>query len=365
MGGGIAGLSAAWALGRRGFEVELFEQGPLPNPRASSYDEHRILRHAYGTMENYGRLMPSAFKAWEALWKDLGRSHYEPCGAVYFLRHETPWYPASRRTLEAAGLGCREIPVDEALQRFPMIRPEGLIRVIETEGAGILSPAKILTDLVVLLGAMGVQLHAGCRVVEIDPDRPCALADGTRHSADVLIVAAGAWVGQLVPPLLDVAQPSRQAVLFLAPPPHLAKPWASAPVLVDDRPEEGCYALPPRQGTRLKIGDHLFTRRGDVDGDRTATDEDVARLRHVAALAFRDFDTYTVLERKACYYTVTEDERFIIRPVGTAAWVLSACSGHGFKFGTLMGEIVAAAAAGECSPDEATHLAAGTITASS
>jgi len=50
IGGGIAGLSTAWALARRGVQVELFEQGPLPNPRASSYDEHRIIRHAYGAM---------------------------------------------------------------------------------------------------------------------------------------------------------------------------------------------------------------------------------------------------------------------------------------------------------------------------
>ncbi len=58
VGGGIAGLSAAWALARRGVAVELFEQGTLPNPRGSSYDEHRIIRHAYGQMEGYARLMP-------------------------------------------------------------------------------------------------------------------------------------------------------------------------------------------------------------------------------------------------------------------------------------------------------------------
>jgi sarcosine oxidase/sarcosine oxidase subunit beta len=55
VGGGIAGLSTAWALRRRGFSVEFFEKGPLPNPKASSYDEHCFLRYAYGTMDGYAR----------------------------------------------------------------------------------------------------------------------------------------------------------------------------------------------------------------------------------------------------------------------------------------------------------------------
>jgi glycine/D-amino acid oxidase-like deaminating enzyme len=361
VGGGIAGLSAAWALSRGGCSVEIFEQGPLPNPRASSYDEHRILRHAYGDMEGYARLMPHAFATWEALWRDLGVRHYDPCGAVYFARNETPWYAASQRSLEAHGLGFRDIPIDEALRRFPMVRPEGLVRVVETDGAGMLFPIRILTDLVMKLAAMGVILHANAEVLEIEPDQPSALVGGTRHGADAIVIAAGAWADRLLPSLHAVARPSRQALLFLAPPPPLADAWAVAPILVDDRAERGCYTLPPRRGTRLKIGDDVFTLRGDVDADRTATAEDVERLTRVAALAYRDFESYAVLERKACYYTVTEDEKFIVRPVGAAAWVVSACSGHGFKFGPLMGEIAASAVMGKRSAEDTARLAAGDL----
>jgi glycine/D-amino acid oxidase-like deaminating enzyme len=289
VGGGIAGLSAAWALSRGGCSVEIFEQGPLPNPRASSYDEHRILRHAYGDMEGYARLMPHAFATWEALWRDLGVRHYDPCGAVYFARNETPWYAASQRSLEGHGLGFRDIPIDEALRRFPMVRPEGLVRVVETDGAGMLFPIRILTDLVMKLAAMGVILHPNAEVQEIEPDQPSALVGGTRHGADAIVIAAGAWADRLLPSLHAVARPSRQALLFLAPPPPLADAWAVAPILVDDRAERGCYTLPPRRGTRLKIGDDVFTLRGDADADRTATTEDVERLTRVAALAYRDF----------------------------------------------------------------------------
>ncbi len=362
VGGGIAGLSTAWALARRGGEVELVEQGPLPNPRASSYDEHRITRHAYGTMEGYAHLMPEAFRVWDSLWRAIGTSHYEPCGAVYFLRHDDGWYGGVSRSLDAMGIGYRDIPLDEVGRRFPMMLTEGLQRVVSTDGAGMLFPVRILTDLVVLLGRLGVRLRAGTLVSEVDPERGRVVADGAAHEGDVVVVAAGAWADRLVPALRGVAVPSRQAVLYLSPPADLAEAWASAPVMLEVRPDGGLYTLPPRRGTRLKVGDHVFSRTGDPDGDRTAGARDLERLWPAARGAFRDFDRYSVLEPKACFYTVTEHEEFLVHPLGAAGWLVSACSGHGFKLGALMGELVGRAIAGEMPAAEVTELAGGRVT---
>ncbi len=368
VGGGIAGLSTAWALARRGVQVELFEQGPLPNPRASSYDEHRITRHAYGTMEGYAHLMPEAFRVWDSLWRATGTSHYEPCGAVYFLRHgdgghDGGWYDGASRSLDAMGIGYRDIPLDEVEHRFPMLLPEGLQRVVSTDGAGMLFPVRILTDLVVLLGRLGVTLRTGTLVSEVDPERGRVVADGVVHQGDVAVVAAGAWADRLVPGLRGVAVPSRQAVLYLSPPADLAEAWAAAPVMLEVRPEGGLYTLPPRRGTRLKIGDHLFSRRGDPDGDRVANAHDLERLWPAARAAYRGLDRYGVLEPKACFYTVTEHEEFLVHPIGTAGWLVSACSGHGFKLGALMGELVGRAITGETPAAEVTALAAGRVIA--
>jgi glycine/D-amino acid oxidase-like deaminating enzyme len=362
VGGGIAGLSTAWALARRGVQVELFEQGPLPNPRASSYDEHRITRHAYGAMEGYAHLMPEAFRVWDSLWRATGASHYEPCGAVYFLRHDDGgWYDGASRSLGAMGIGFRDIPLDEVERRFPMVRAEGLQRVVSTDGAGMLFPVRILTDLVVLLGRLGVTLRTGTLVSEVDPERGQVVADGAMHEGDVVVVAAGAWADRLVPGLCGVAIPSRQAVLYLSPPADLAEAWAAAPVMLEVRPEGGLYTLPPRRGTRLKVGDHLFSRSGDPDGDRVANARDLERLWPAARAAYRDLDRYSVLEPKACFYTVTEHEEFLVHPTGAAGWLISACSGHGFKLGALMGELVGRAIAGEMPAAEVTELAAGRV----
>ncbi len=347
VGGGIAGLLTAWALARRGVGVTLFEQGPLPNPHGSSFDEHRIIRHAYGALDGYARLIPGAFALWERLWGDLGVRGYEETGAAYFLRDDMSWYEPSIRSLRELGIAHRDVALDEAASRYPMINPEGLRRVVETAGAEMLFPATIVTALVAALPAMGVRLAACCPVGAVDADAGVVTAAGERHRGDAVVVAAGAWVDRLVPSLRGVAVPSRQAVVFLAPPADLASAWAGAPAMLNRSLSGGTYTLPPRRGTRLKVGDHVFSRRGDPDDDRLARPEDLERLLPALRVGFRDVERYAVLERRACFYTVTEDERFLVRPVGHRAWVLSACSGHGFKLAPAMAEAVAQALTGE------------------
>lgn len=361
VGAGIAGLSTAWALEKRGFAVEVFEQGPIPNPRASSYDEHRITRHAYGTAEGYAYLMPQAFAMYDAMFRDIGADHFARSKVIYFIREDTGWYEPSARSLTRLSSGFRDIPLSEVPERFPMVETAGLTRAVETDEGGMLFPIRILTDLVVALGNRGVTFHSDARVTAVDPDAGLVVANGREHRADRVVIAAGAWLEKLTPVLSQTVVPSRQAVMYIAPPPELAKAWAEAPVLIDLGLDSGTYTLPPRRGTRLKIGDHVFTRTGDADGDRIATPADVARLESAARLSYRGFDRYQVLEKKICFYTVTRDtsERFAVRPWGDRAWIVSACSGHGFKLGPLIGDTVAGAIAGERSPEEATRFAAG------
>ncbi|WP_235034944.1 FAD-binding oxidoreductase [Roseomonas sp. 18066] len=359
VGGGIAGLSAAWGLRRRGWQVTLFEQGALPNPRASSHDEHRITRHAYGRMTGYARLMPQAFAAWDRLWADLGETHYLATGATYVLRHDDGWHDATAQSLGELGIGFRDLPLDQLATRFPYLAPQGIQRLVETDGAGMLFPVRILTAMVAMLARRGVAMRAYSQVSEVDPEGGWLVADGKRYAGDAVVVAAGAWADRLVPGLKGVAVPSRQAVLYLAPPAELAEAWSRAPVLLDRSAEGGLYILPPRWGTRLKIGDHHFSRRGDADADRMATEQDLERLWPELKKTFRDADRYAVLEKKACYYTVTEDERFLLRPLGKAGWAVSACSGHGFKLGALIGDGVAATIAGERPHDALASWAAG------
>lgn len=359
VGAGIGGLSLAWALRRRGVDVVLFEQDAIPNPVSSSFDEHRITRHTYTGLDGYGALMVPTFARYETLWRDLGRSHYLPTGMLYVSRIDADLYGSAAAELNELGIAHRPVDLGELAARTPFLRLDGVRSAFEAEGAGMLFAQRIVTDLARWLDENGAQLRPHSRVTEVDVERGAVSVDGQRHEGDIVVVAAGAWIGDLLPDLAPRTVPSRQLVLYLEAPHQYATAWAEAPILVDVTADHGAYILPPRDGTRLKIGDHVFTRRGHGNDDRIATEEDVAPVASALARAFRDAGDYRILERKVCYYTVTGDERFVVEPVGAAGWVQSACSGHGFKLGVMVGDTLARALVGEITPGQATRILAG------
>ncbi|WP_075215849.1 FAD-dependent oxidoreductase [Mongoliimonas terrestris] len=359
VGAGIGGLSVAWALARRGARVEVVDQGPIPNPLSSSHDEHRIIRHAYGFLSGYGRLAGAAYAAWETLWADIGRRHFVETGSIFTFRGDDGWAQASIAVMAETGAVIRPLPLSVLAGKAPMLTTDGLVAAYETEGDGLLFCRRILADLVVHLARLGARFHPRTRVLDVDPEACTVTTDAGVLKGDAVVAAAGAWTPRLLPAFAADLTPSRQAVMYLAPPASLAAAWDRAPVIVDFNGEAGTYTIPPRAGTRLKVGDHVFTRAGDPDGDRVATADDVARLRAAAAGAFAGFQDYTVLEEKICFYTVREDETFLAVPIGRAGYVLSACSGHGFKFGPLIGGFVAEAVFGERSGADLTAVVGG------
>lgn len=331
VGAGINGLSTAWTLARKGYRVSVFDQGPIPNPVASSFDEHRITRHAYGPMHDYARRMPDAFRLWDALFADIGKRHFDPLPMTAFEREDTGWIGPSLDDMTAMGIAWRELDVRRFGDEHPLIRADGVSRAVELSGSGMLFPSRILTDLVVHLAARGVSFYPHTKVDAVDIEAGTVSAGGAVHAGDHVVLAAGTWINRLLPETAGALVPSRQTVIFLAPPADLAALWARAPIYLDLGAETGTYVLPPRPGTRLKIGDHRFSLTGDPDAPRLASEDEIAGLMAACHLGYADFDRYTVLERKACYYTVTDDEHFVIRPAGKKATLLSACSGHGFK----------------------------------
>lgn len=350
VGAGIGGLSLAWALRRRGVDVTVFEQGEIPNPVSSSFDEHRITRHTYSDPLGYGPLMPEAFAAYDALWRDLGRSHYLPTGIVYMSQVDDSEYEVTARDLDQMGIAHRSLDVAELERRLPFLNVQGVKSAFQADGAGMLFANRIVSDLAAWLAENGAVLRPNSRVTDIDAATGSLVADSQRHDADIVVVCAGAWISDLLKDYGTRTIASRQLVLYLDPPSQYRAAWENAPVIAAMTGGHGAYILPPRDGTRLKIGDHVFTRQGHGSDDRIATEADVAPVAAALTSVLRDASAYSVLERKVCYYTVTSDQRFVVETLGKAAWVVSACSGHGFKLGALVGDRLARTLLGEFSP---------------
>ena len=303
--------------------------------------------------------MPEAFNAYDALFRDLGARHYLPTGIIFVRRQRDDWYAIEGRKLDAYGVAHRRLSGAEIASRLPMLQARGVEEVIEFGGAGMLFARQILDDLAAWLAQSGAVLHAGRCVDAVDLDLGQVIVGGRRHSADLVLVAAGAWAERIVPQLRSVVRPARQTVLFLDPPADLRAAWSQAPMLVWDGGAHPGYALPPRDGARLKIGGHHFSRYGDPDEDRSATPQDLAPVQAVAEEAFVDFRRYRFIEARANYIAATAEERFRVGPFGRAGWIVSACSGHGFKLAPLIAEGVAAAVAGERDAAEVSEWAAG------
>ncbi len=351
-GAGIMGLATAWALIRRGHTVEVLDQGPIPNPAGSSVDQHRLIRHPYGASLGYTRMVSDAYAAWDRLWADLGEAHYAPTGSLVLEAPSSNWAFASRETLRAAGLAFREPALDDVARRFPVWLPAepGTVS-LETDTGGTLFAGEIVAGLARWLTAKGARLRPMTRVRDIDPGRARVLLAGGEHvAADALLVAAGPWTNLLVPDLARHMTPSRQIVLYFDPPYDLALEWQRTPLILDKMADGSIYVVPPRQGRALKIGFHTFSKTGDPDAPRVAAPDEVERLTALCRRRLRRFDEYGPARPKICFYDVTEDEAFRVEPLSPVCVAVTGFSGHGFKFGALLGERLAGGLTGEIAP---------------
>jgi glycine/D-amino acid oxidase-like deaminating enzyme len=346
VGGGIMGLCTAWAAARRDWRVTLLEQHNIPNPRGSSVDHHRLIRFPYGSMPGYGRMVREAYAAWAQLWADLGETLYVESGTLVLSGVEGGWAAASVRQLDELGMPHRRLTPAEMARRWPHLKPDGLAFVLHLESGGVLLAGRIVAALAARLRPR-IDLREHAPVVDIDPARAAVrLADGTSVAGDHLVIAAGPWTTRLVPSLTGRIVPSRQVLAYATPPAAHAAAWTTTPMVLENTENVGFYAVPPVAGTPLKIGDHSFTRRGDPDPEREPRAPELAEVLARARQRFADADAYRLAGGATCFYTVTEDERFVLHAEGRAL-TLSPCSGHGFKFGAAIGLKVAAAIAGE------------------
>ncbi|MGH6890671.1 MAG: NAD(P)/FAD-dependent oxidoreductase, partial [Dongiaceae bacterium] len=135
IGAGVVGAGIAWRLAQRGHRVTLMDQGPIPNPAAASFDQHRLIRRIYAEQPHYARLMDECYAAWADLFAAMGEDHLERCGALSCSAVPGDWAERGRRTLDKIGARYELLSGKEVEGRCPFLVPDRIRwAVLEPDG---------------------------------------------------------------------------------------------------------------------------------------------------------------------------------------------------------------------------------------
>jgi len=346
VGVGGMGSAAAYHLAARGAAVLALEQFDIPNDLGSSHGLSRIIRLAYWEHPAYVALVRRAYGLWRALEANAGEPLLVVTGSI-------DAGPSGGRNVDGARAACRahDLPHDELdsaalTARFPGYRlPPDVVAIFQPDG-GFLKPEACVAAHASLARDHGAVVRTHVRVVGWESEGGFVrvrTSDG-EHTAKTLVLTAGAWTGSILPPLARALAPERQVMLWTEPlrPERFAV--GAFPVFYIDVPAGPFYGFPSDGRAGFKIGRyHHRGERVDPDAmDRACHPEDERVLREGVRRYFPDANGPT-LAMKTCLFTNSPDEHFVIDRAPCAAPVLVAAgfSGHGFKFCSVVGEILA------------------------
>jgi sarcosine oxidase len=345
---GVGGMGSAtvYHLARRGKRVLGLERYDIPNAMGSSHGVTRIIRLAYYEHPAYVPLLRRAYELWRELERGFGEQLLYITGSVDAGPSGGQCFEGSRRSCELHALPHEILSGTEVNRRFPGYNlPAELMAVLQPEGGFLLSERCIVAH-VVAAQALGAEIHARERVLgwEARGDGVRVETDRGAYEAERLVVAAGAWAGTLVPELHALAEPERQVLAWLQPSePELFAP-ERFPVFNLQVDEGRYYGLPVFSVPGLKLGRyHHFEETGPADAiERECHPRDEALLRELAAKYFPGGNGPT-MALKACMFTNSPDEHFILdlHPLYPQVALAAGFSGHGYKFCSVVGEIMA------------------------
>ncbi|HLO06216.1 MAG TPA: FAD-dependent oxidoreductase [Terriglobales bacterium] len=362
--GAFGGWTALYLL-RRGARVTLVDAWGPGNSRASSGGETRVIRGTYGPNQPYTKMAARATQLWKENEKGWGLRLMHQTGVLWMVTAGDDHFEReSLPLLREAGIAYQELSAQEMAKRWPQINLEAVHwGIYEPEGGFLAARCACRAVLDGFLAEGGEYRQAAVTQGDLDSGNwdSLSLSDGSKLSADQYVFACGPWLGKLFPETIGGhIRPTKQDVFFFGTPAGDDRFTAARlPVWADHR-ERFIYGIPGNQGRGFKVADD--TRGADFDptsGERTISAEGLKSVRDYVAFRFPALKDAPLLESRVCQYENSPDNNFIIdrHPEHKNAWLLGGGSGHGFKHGPALGEMVAGWVLEHKDPDALFRLA--------
>ncbi len=350
VGAGIVGLSTAYALLKQGtHRVTVLEQAVVDHERSTSHGISRLLRFEYGDDPFYTQLVQLGLAHWRKLEHTSQRTLYSPTGILVLGNQDDGFTRESYNTLRTLGLPTTRLSQHQCRQSFPQFVTDDYDMYTYNTQAGVLHASTCLRTLRDLILDLGGEICEASRVKQIDYGncpRPVRiiLHSGEVHNADRVVLAVGPWVHRLLKSMHLPVHMTRQYLLYFANLPIDSFGVQAFPAFLASE----LYGFPihstltGKGPSWFKAASHNFGI--PVEPEENAPAEDllinqvVKRLRDLLP-ALRQAQ---LIQVDACMYDVSVDEDFILDTLPDDSRVVFATglSGHGFKFGLVLGEIL-------------------------
>jgi sarcosine oxidase len=354
VGVGGMGSAAAFQLARRKQRVLGLERFDIPHSMGSSHGISRIIRLPYYEHSDYVPLLKRAFVLWRDIETLSGQELLVTTGSIDAGREEGELFGGALASARLHELPHEVLTGAEVNARYPGYNLPSTIRAVFQPQGGLLASERAIVAHVNAAMSLGAEIHARERALGWDAhpggEGVVVTTDRGRYEAERLVLTAGAWIGELAPIVQRLAIAERQVLAWLQPkrPEWFAR--ERFPVFNIDVEEGRYYGFPIYEVPGFKFGRyHHRSEKSAADLVRREVDEaDETLLRQFADRYFPQGNGPTMALR-TCMFTNTPDEHFIIdhHPAHKQVVVASPCSGHGYKFCSVIGEILADLATGD------------------
>jgi len=349
IGAGAFGGWTALHLLERGARVTLIDAWGPGNSRSSSGGETRVMRGTYGPDQPYTELAARALKLWAKYERKWKRQFLHRCGVLWMAAGRDDGFErGSVEMLRGARIKYQELSGAQLRKRWRQVNFEGIEWGIFEPECGYLdarASCAAIVEAFVAAGGRYRQASVLGQGLEEPALRGLPLADGSQLKAHILVFACGPWLSQLFPNAIgSFVKATKQDVFFFGAPAGDGRFHdPNLPVWVDHR-DKFRYGIPGSDRRGFKIADD--TRGPDFDptnGERIINPETLKDIREYVGFRFPALRDAPLIETRVCQYEQTPDSHFIVdrHPANENVWLLGGGSGHGFKHGPAIGEMMA------------------------